>query len=67
MTQQRQHVDETMGDRYATVASATLGYPVRFVGWFKQHPSGATEPQFAVSREHLLDAYNKGLCVQVEA
>ena len=33
----------------------------------KTRPSGATEPQFAVSREHLLDAYNKGLCVQVEA
>jgi hypothetical protein len=61
-----QHRDELMGDRYATVASAKLGYPVRFVGWVRQHPTGATEPQFAVAREHALDAFNHGLCIQIE-
>jgi hypothetical protein len=55
-----------MGERYARTASAKLGYPLRFVGWYKQYPSGATEPQFAVAREHLLDAYKHGLCVQAD-
>jgi len=66
MTQQTRHNDATMAARYADLATKRLGYRVRFVGWIKQHPSGATEPRFAVDRAHLLDAQKHGLCVQIE-
>lgn len=67
MTKHAAHTDEVMGERYAKAASERLGYPVQFVGWFKQQFSGATEPEFAVSREHFMDAYRHGLCVRLES